>query len=236
MADVNDRDGKEQELARRISRVFRDEMDHVAALLGDPPDLNNIPQSFWDDADVQMTDAIRPFLTDLFLEQAGILIEDIPIGVDWTLINERAASWAAGYVFDLIGGLDDTSRERVQDAVSRYYRDGLTIGELEDQISGIFGPVRAEMIAVTEVTRAAARGEDAVVKELASQGIEMVTTWNTNADELVCTICKPLNNKEAAGRDAEGQPYWIHPESGDEVRIPGHPRCRCWQDNALPEV
>lgn len=233
MADVEDRDGKEAELARKLARLFREELDQVMDLLGDPPNLDNIPESFWEGQGIDFSQQIRPFIEGVFLEQAGAVLEDIPIGVDWTLINERAAAWAAAYTFDLVKELNATSRERLQSAVSRYYREGLTIGELEDQLVATFGPVRAEMIAVTEVTRSAARGEDALVNELRGQGIDMETTWQTNVDELVCPKCGPLNGKIAAGRDAVGEPYWIHPNSGAEIRIPAHPRCRCWENNAL---
>lgn len=236
MADVNDRDGKEEELARKLARLFRKELGQVMDLMGDPPELGNIPPEFWEQQGIDFSQEIRPFIEQIFLEQAGVVLEEVPIGVDWTLINERAAAWASGYTFDLVRDLNDTSRQRLQDAVSRYYRDGLTIGELEQQLTGSFGPVRAEMIAVTEVTRAAARGEDSLVNLLRQEGIEMVTTWNTNVDELVCPKCGPLNGKEAAGRDGSGEPYWIHPSSGVEVRIPAHPRCRCWENNALPEA
>lgn len=233
--DVNNRDEYESELAKKLAKLLSTQMGRLLELMGDPPDINNVPSSFWDEAGVEFTEIIRPFLERLFLDQAGMMMESQPIGIEWTLINERAAEWASTYSFDLVRGITGTSRQRLQDAVSRYFRDGQTIGELEESLSSSFGPVRAEMIAVTEVTRAAARGEDALVNELAAQGIQMVTTWSTNADELVCPRCGPLNGKVAAGR-SNGEPYWIHPTNGAEVRIPAHVRCRCWENNELPEV
>jgi ribosomal protein S2 len=85
---------------------------------------------------------------------------------------------------------------------------------LKDSLSSLFGPVRAEIIAITEVTRAAVEGERAMVAEVAKQGIQMVAVWNTNNDEIVCPICAPLNQKK------QGEAWTFPP--------PAHPRCRCW--------
>ena len=66
---------------------------------------------------------------------------------------------------------------------------GLARGELEGQIVGLFGPVRAEMIAVTEVTRAASEGQRGLANEVAQFGILMIDAWSTRNDEVVCPIC-----------------------------------------------
>jgi len=92
--------------------------------------------------------------------------------------------------------------------------------QLTAQILELIGsPIRAEMIAVTEVTRAASEGEQAVARELARQGIIMTPFWNTNRDELVCPICEPRNNQEIT----------------DGMFPPAHPRCRCWVNYELPK-
>jgi hypothetical protein len=83
-----------------------------------------------------------------------------------------------------------------------------------------FGPVRAEMISVTEITRAASQGEQQVAKELADAGINMIPIWQTNEDEIVCEICMPRNEQEIT----------------DNFYPPAHPRCRCWVNYKLPKV
>jgi hypothetical protein len=81
-------------------------------------------------------------------------------------------------------------------------------------------PIRAEMIAVTEVTRAASQGEQAIARELARAGIVMTPIWNTNQDDIVCPLCGPKNGKEIE----------------DGQFPPRHPRCRCWVSYELPKV
>jgi SPP1 gp7 family putative phage head morphogenesis protein len=82
------------------------------------------------------------------------------------------------------------------------------IGRLED----VFGPVRAELIGVTEVTRAYQQGSVAAWKEA---GIIKKKEVRVSEDELVCPICAPKNGKQ----------YDLDDPAGDS---PFHVRCRCW--------
>lgn len=232
MADPT-RDELESEIGRQLGKLFKAQMGRLLELMGDPPNLGRIPDSFWEEAGQEFTQIVRPFLKGIFERSAEKLTENIQVGVDWTLVNEAAAQWASQYTYDLVRGVNSTSRDMLQRAVSSYYRDALTRGELEERLAGIFGPKRAENIAVTEVTRASARGEDAAVNLLAEEGIVLDTFWNTNHDELVCPTCGPLNGKKAAERE-NGVPFWVHPKSGKRVTIPAHPRCRCNENNRIP--
>lgn len=222
MADVPNRDELEAELARKLGRLLHAQMGRLLELMGDPPRIENVPQSFWDETGVEFSDTLRPFLERLYLDQAGRMLEETPLGVEWSLINRRATDWARQYTFDLVRGLNDTTRGTLQRAVSNYFEDALTIGQLEDMLLPSFGPIRAEMISVTEITRASAQGEVALVAELRESGIEMVEVWQTNADELVCPICGPLNGKKKG--------------DGWDIEPPAHPRCRCWINLRLPKV
>jgi hypothetical protein len=104
----------------------------------------------------------------------------------------------------------------------------MTIGDLESRLSSAYGPVRAEMISVTEITRAAEQGENGAIGLLLGDnpGIEREDIWQTSQDDRVCLVCGPLNDRKAGGYDGN-QPYWTHPDSGARVQIPAHPRCRC---------
>ena len=136
------------------------------------------------------------------------------LGVEWGLVNEAAANWARQYTFELVKDLVDTSRRTLQKLIPQYFEQQMTQGQLREMLTPLFGPVRAEMIATTEVTRAASEGEQGIAKELSLQGIDMVPIWLTNNDEIVrrCPVCWPRHNKPIE----DGQ----YP--------PGHPRCRCW--------
>jgi SPP1 gp7 family putative phage head morphogenesis protein len=136
----------------------------------------------------------------------------------WELANNAAAQWALRYGYDLVRGLLDTTRDRLQKEIAEYVQNSQTIGQLVSRIRGdnLFGEERARMIAVTEVTRAFAAGN---MEAWRASGVIERREWRTNTDELVCPVCGPLAGR-VVGLD----------ESFDEgIDLPpAHPRCRCW--------
>lgn len=231
MPDIPNRAALERKYGRVMAGILRRQMGELLELMGDPPDLSKVPPDFWARHGREAEAKLRPFGEKVYLEAAERMLSEVPVGVDWALVNEAAMSWANRYTYDLVTGITETSRRGLQQAVSGYFQEGITQAELTAQISSfkdrtgrLFGPVRAEMIARTEVTRAAVEGERALVKEtdsiLAGHGIEpMVPFWQTRNDEIVCPICGPKHNKEIV----------------DGEYPPAHPRCRCWITYKLPK-
>ena len=81
----------------------------------------------------------------------------------------------------------------------------------------MFGEVRAQMIATTEITRAQSEAAAMYKRELDKRGVETVERWVTAEDEHTCLdICEPLDNTM---RDVWGQQFPDGP--------PAHPNCRC---------
>ena len=147
----------------------------------------------------------------------GVKAAAVEVGA-WELANNAAAEWATGYAYDLVTGLLATTRQALQAEVAEYVRNSETIGQLVTRIrqaSG-FADTRAQMIAVTEVTRAFARGN---LEAWKAGGVIEKRRWNTNNDELVCPVCGPLNG-QVVGLDEEFD--------GGIAAPPAHPRCRCW--------
>ncbi len=217
MPDVPNRDDLEKELARKLGRLNRVHMARLLELLGDPPDMLNVPPEFWEEAGEELAAVIRPFAADVYLAAAQRLLDDPTmgvIGVEWGLVNQRAAEWARQYSFDLVTGINDTSRAAIREAVENFFAQQQTIGELRKKLGEIYSPVRAEMIATTEVTRAAAQGELEFQNQLSALGVQTRQVWQTNIDERVCPICQPRHRKP----QGEG---WTDPP-------PAHVRCRCW--------
>lgn len=221
MADFANRSDWEAQLARALARLQQRELKLLMDALGDPPDLNNLHPEFWNEFSTTMRGELIPVLEGIFLDSAEQLLGTTSIGVDWNLINEQAARWAESYAYDLVRHITDNTRAALQQKVSAYFRNGLTQQDLRDSLQNLFGPVRAEMISVTEVTRAAVRGELAIVDGLKQYGIEMIPVWQTNADDIVCPICAPRNRKK------RGDGWYDFP--------PAHPRCRCWINHTYAE-
>lgn len=231
--NIANRADLEKRLARVVGKALGEQRKQIVDLLGDPPNLDNLTPATWEALDASLRAALAPELQAIYLEQARAMLEEDALGVDWALVNQAAADWASRYSFELVKGIGDNSRAALQSAVSAYFEQGQTIGQLEGQLVDLFGPVRAESISVTEVTRAASMGESEIVSELAGTGIEMDEFWETNNDELVCPICGAAHHKEK-DEPIDREPFngksWgeVYPDGP-----PAHPRCRCNKNHAL---
>ena len=238
MADIPNRDGLEAEIARAIAKLSGAQMDKLLSQLGNPPRVDNVPASFWREYGNELRALLEPLLRRLYVEQAGRLGADVGRSrIDWALVNESAAAWARDYTFDLVKGVIDTARGSVdtnlqtllREAVAGGFEDSLTNAQIAERLTAAFGPARAEMIAVTETTRAAAAGEMAIADQLRESGVTMRAAWNTSEDELVCSICEPLDGvHENAGGG------WTSPTTGETIDAPpAHPYCRCFLTHTL---
>lgn len=222
MAKVSKREELERRLGRRIGKEFQRELKELLDLLGDPPDWNKVPQSFWEGSGKGLTGAIAPIMEEIYILQAETMLSELGgVGVDWGLVNQAAADWARAHARDLVNSLNTNSYEYARQAVADFYEQQLTMGDLYDKLGRAYGPLRAETIAITEVTRAATEGERGVADELGKMGIRMAEVWQTENDDLVCPICGPRHEK----KENDG---WTRNDGP-----PAHPKCRCWTNHEM---
>jgi SPP1 gp7 family putative phage head morphogenesis protein len=147
-------------------------------------------------------------------------LEQIGYGFDWTLANTDAARWASRYSFELVRGINSTTTQRLQVAVNDWFQERTTLPDLVRELQPTFGRRRAQLIAQTETTRAAAEGSKVGYEQ---SGVVAEWEWQTVRDERVCPQCGPLNTVRAP----LGQPFQ-HPTDGRQYSIPAHPGCRCF--------
>lgn len=222
MAELADRDKLEADLAKELAKAGGTQLRALVKELGDPPSLSNVSDDFWSKYSASLTSALNTWLTKVYLQQAESVIKDTDTKVDWSLVNQDAADWAKDYTFDLVKGIADNTRDSLQDIISTAIEESQPLSDVRDAIDPLFGPVRAEMIATTEITRASSEGEAAAVDRLAEQGVQMRATWLTREDEKVCPICGSLDGTQA---DDSGT---FTSEDGDDYDMPpAHPNCRC---------
>jgi SPP1 gp7 family putative phage head morphogenesis protein len=137
------------------------------------------------------------------------------IGVDWGLVNQAVAGWARAYTFELVRQINGTTRAYLQREVPAWVQSGEPLEALIAALEPMFGKVRAEMIAATEVTRAFAEGNVEVWK---ASGVVGKKEWFTAEDELVCPICGPL----------AGTMVGLEEGFAEVGNPPAHVNCRCW--------
>jgi hypothetical protein len=117
-----------------------------------------------------------------------------------------------------VRGLSATTQKVVANAIEKFIATpGMTEGELEKLLEPAYGAARAEMIAITEVTRAYSAATNQYLEMLRAAGVKMRRVWRTSHDERVCPVCGPLNVEDEGAwrRDFPDGP-------------PAHVRCRCW--------
>lgn len=177
---------------------------------------NIYQQSFWDDEAGDAWDDVAETLIEIYFSglDGGVnaLPPDLRVFVDWDLVNVNALDFAKRYKYDWIKRINDTTRTQTQKAVSDWIQSGAPLPALERALEPVFGPVRAAMIASTEVTRVFSEANRAAFE---STGLVDQVRWNTAQDDLVCPICAPRDGK-------------LYPVGATSEAPPAHVRCRCW--------
>lgn len=221
MTEFVNRTEIERKLARVLSRDLRGELDKLMGYLGDPPDLSRVPAEYWNNGWRGIQKDVEPILVATFIQQAEAAMNVVGVGVDWALVNTHAVSWARDHSAEVLKQLFNRTYEGVNTLVPEAYQQGWTMRELEIALERYHSPVRAELIAITETTRAAVEGERAFVAQLEKEGgFQMVPIWVTDEDDRVCPICKPRDRKPIT----------------NGMFPPAHPRCRCYVDYEWPET
>ena len=216
------RDGK-------LYLIIPDELEHKAIMAPSDIDFDDI---FEEDEEL-IADLIR-LLSGAALHGVAIFEELIKIGMDYTLVNAKAAEWARKYAGDLIKDIDHTTRDVLRNAISAFVETpGFTIRDVMDMLP--FSEERSMSIAVTEITRSYAEANLIAGQELKREfpDVKIIKMWRTNQDDLVCLICAPLDGMEV--EIDEG----FSTEEGEGVDGPPiHPNDRCWLEvtTALAEL
>jgi len=136
------------------------------------------------------------------------------IGFDYLLAHTAARDFAITYTDTLLEQMANTSGRLVGSTVARWFDNGENLEQLIQDLEPVFGRKRAERIASTEVTRAAAEGSRLAYIE---SGVVEKVQWRTARDEITCRVCAPMEGRQA-GLDG----------NFGGVSIPAHPGCRCW--------
>ena len=181
-----------------------------------------LPIDFWEQEKRRLLAVLTPRLAQAALHGMKHAAVQSGIGFNSELANESAGQWAQQYTDQLLSILGTTNEKLVGDALADWTQQpGATMGDLVNLLTPKFerNKARADLIAVTETTRAYANGNKIQFQE---QGIQY-WRWNTNHDELVCEWCGPLNRRVIR----IGDQFALF--RGKAVTEPPfHPGCRCW--------
>jgi hypothetical protein len=152
-------------------------------------------------------------------EEGRLLLGEQGLGLslDWDLVNDWARAWAVAHTAEVVAGITTTSMTAFVDAFPKWVGSGEHLDVLIAELAKHYEPWRAEMIGVTETTRAFSSGNHAMWN---ASGVVDGTMWLTGVDEMVCSLCRPLHRTEAA---LDG----TYP--GGFAPPPRHAKCRCYE-------
>ena len=213
--------------ARRDQEPPREPEDELAAALAGEmgPYLQQVAEQIVNGQQPDTRDMDERILVLLLLgllgaTTASALQRARALGVELSIdaINRRATQWAQSYTYDMVRGINDTTRRAISDAVSAYTQTpGMTVDDVAALLEPTFGQRRAQTIATTEITRAYGQAATITQQEVAAQGLVTLRQWVTWRDDRVCPICGPLHNTF--------EDVW-QLEFPDGP--PAHVNCRCW--------
>ena len=145
-----------------------------------------IAAAFWAEFEKEHIQLILPLFEEAMEEAVLLAVEGLPFAIEaeWELVNAEAADWARKYTYDLISGIHKTTRKRLQVGINNWIEAGETFPDLVRRVQKVYSnPIRAEMIAATEITRVYA---EANTRAWEASGVVEAREWQTAADERVC--------------------------------------------------
>jgi hypothetical protein len=218
MVDFVGREAAESEIAKFMAREMAAIRRQVESdLLAAGMDINKTQiytPEYWSNLSSRIEVMLRGKLEDVYMDAAEQFMDSVSYAMDNDLLRASARGWASQASMNLVTQMNDTSRRHVIESIDDFLAEPMTNKELRERMERIFSPRRAELAAVTEVTRAASEGWERVANDLRSRGVKMVAIWQTLVDERVCPYCGPRHEKK------QGDGWFFLP--------PAHPKCRCF--------
>ena len=184
-----------------------------------------LPPSFWEEESRRLVAVLLPHITALAMEGIQNGAAKVGITINYAIYSLLAEQWAREYTDQLLKNVRTTNEAVVGDILANWIAmPGRTIGDLRAALEPWFGTKRADVIAITEATRALASGE---LMAFQRAGVEEIR-WGTNHDELVCPLCGPLHGQVRKIGEPFGYFKWRKNAAPEPVFVPPyHPNCRC---------
>jgi SPP1 gp7 family putative phage head morphogenesis protein len=171
--------------------------------------IASLNDEFWQEEDQEAEDALVALYVLLLLYGVSSGMSYNVGGVDFDAVTNFLGVQAANYG-SILSGINQTTRKRVEQVVIEWQQSGLGLDVLDYMLEPVFSEGRANVISITEVTKALALGQTAVWA--ASDVEEMV--WHTAEDGRVCPECAARRNLVFDADSSDVPPL--------------HPGCRCW--------
>lgn len=212
----------EKQISRSLSLYLKGQLKRLASEIQEHVDQRRVKESkqppmgsrFWDDESQHLFDVLLPVLASAIEVAARESYDDlagrVELGVSWEIVSQAVPQWAEQHTAEIVAEISKTSMDGFLAEFEKWLQSGEPLDSLILSLEQYYSPVRAEMIAVTETTRAFAEGNINVWKETGFvSGFDVVTA----RDDVVCPTCIDQYKQNPHKLKADPPPY--------------HVRCRC---------
>jgi hypothetical protein len=206
-----------KKIAAQVSKAYEsatkkaDDPEAKAKLIVDSTDMEA-----WDIISEELADDLGGAYeqtAQVILGKLGITDQDV-----FDLVNEDSVKYAAESGAELVTGITETTRERLQVLVRDAIQNADGVNELKSAIedSEAFSADRAEMIARTEIGNAHMAG---ALEGAKASGLDLVKSVVRGSEDNDCDICGDNEDDGEIGLDEDFS-------SGDDAPL-FHPNCAC---------
>lgn len=203
-----------RQLSRELGRIRREVEEAMFSVGVEANAVSQMDPQRWQALTSSLEGFFRMKLEEVYIEAAHSFQETLAYNMEPDDLRAAAQAWAEDRARLLVTQMTRTTERRLRRTVAEFVENQWTNAQLRQALVSIFGPTRASVAAVTEVTRAASEARQRVANELRNQGVEMRARWRTVNDERVCPICNPRDGM------LQGTNWFDLP--------PAHPKCRCF--------
>lgn len=181
-----------------------------------------LSDAFWKAEAERLAEVMRPWVEEAAKRGAAEGLYALgemgtSLVLDWNLINDYARAWAVVHTAEVVSAITTTSMKAFTDAFPDWLASGKPLSVLKDKLSKSYEPWRAQMIAVTETTRAFSKGNHVM---WGASGVVDGTQWMGGQDDIVCPLCGGLIG-DIAQMDGTYKDGSYGP--------PKHVACRCYE-------
>jgi hypothetical protein len=177
---------------------------------------------FDDDSDNTFIDFTVEPITEIALAGMGSLTKFAP-KLPTDSLSDKISNAVDKHCGQLIKDINDTTRDRINNAIQQSLDAGLTQEEASSVINDIIDdPMRAERIALNESVKAYSQGRSDFANEAGATG----KVWHTQSGNP-CEDCQSCEDEGEIGFDDDFGPGWSGPEDS-------HIGCLCYTSFVFP--
>lgn len=180
---------------------------------------------FWSAEERRMWEEFGPTALTLIMKGAkageNALPPSLRVLINWNVFNDKVVAFLNRFRLEHLGGINEVSRRHAVSAIETWIKGGEPLPMLVKRLEPWFGPTRAERVAVTEVTRLYAEGNQ---QAWSASGLVGANKWQTGRDDRVCPVCSPLHNVVVP----LGEGFTPSGPGMGPTGPPLHTRCRCY--------